>query len=67
MAISKCIKCDSSQFELKQASISGCRFIMNFVQCSHCGGVVGVIETDHLGLKLENLAKEVDQIKRRIR
>lgn len=59
MANSKCIKCDSTRFELKQANISGASFILFFVQCASCGGVVGVVEASNIGAKIDGLAKKL--------
>lgn len=42
MASSKCPVCPNTSFELKEVRFSGIRF--NFVQCSDCGSVVGILE-----------------------
>jgi len=60
MALSTCIKCGSSSFELKEApSVNGARFKYHFVQCNSCGGVVGVLEYNNIGLTLEKLAQKL--------
>lgn len=39
MAMSKCIKCDSTHFELVvKDGISGSKYKICFIQCSNCGG-----------------------------
>lgn len=43
MAMSKCVKCDSFTFELKEAEPRNSTKVVYFVQCSMCGGVVGVL------------------------
>ena len=45
-AMSTCIKCGHHDFELKkkEAEPKGSNFEFYFVQCSSCGGVVGVGE-----------------------
>jgi len=46
MAISKCIKCDGTKFELKSGSVfnpfNRMSIKVYFVQCASCGGVVSV-------------------------
>ncbi|MEN2393236.1 hypothetical protein [Pseudomonas halotolerans] len=59
MATSKCIKCDSTSFEMKEAKITGSNFRMMFIQCSRCGGVVGVTEFMNAGAMLDRIAKKV--------
>lgn len=59
MAISKCPKCDSTRFELKEATISGCRFRQQFVQCASCGAVVGVIPYINTAAIIEQLAQKL--------
>ena len=45
MAQSKCVKCGSMDFEITEAmTIQNARDTVHFVQCSQCGGVVGVQE-----------------------
>lgn len=45
---STCLKCGSTSFELKLASLKNSAFTVNFVQCSSCGGVVGVTELNNV-------------------
>ncbi|MFK3815063.1 hypothetical protein ACI2KG_00380 [Pseudomonas sp. NPDC089407] len=59
MAASKCIKCDSPRFEIKKANITGANFIMYFIQCAGCGGVVGVVEAENIGAKLEKISRKI--------
>lgn len=59
MATSKCVKCDSTRFEIKQANISGSNFILYFIQCASCGGVVGVVEAENIGAKLTKIARKL--------
>lgn len=42
MASSTCIKCGNTTFEIKGNSPSGSLYQFMFVQCSKCGGVVGI-------------------------
>lgn len=57
MAISKCVKCNSTSFEVKTMDV-GAKFKIAFVQCSSCGGVVGVLEATNVGYLVRQLAKE---------
>lgn len=59
MATSKCPKCDSVSFETVAKSIDGSRFKVNFIQCSRCGSVVGVLEYYDIGYLIHRLAKEL--------
>ena len=59
MASSKCIKCDNTTFEMKEAKITGSNFRMMFVQCSRCGGVVGVTEFTNTAATLHNISKKL--------
>ncbi|OHW40723.1 hypothetical protein BHC62_15340 [Pseudomonas sp. 06C 126] len=59
MASSKCVKCDGTSFEMKEAKIAGSNFRMMFVQCSRCGGVVGVTEFMNAGSMLERIARKL--------
>ncbi|PRW84051.1 hypothetical protein C7A10_29715 [Pseudomonas fluorescens] len=59
MAFSKCIKCDNTTFEMKEAKITGSNFRMMFVQCSRCGGVVGVTEFTNTAATLHNISKKL--------
>ena len=49
MADSTCVKCGSDSFEAREVTPSGTERTLLFVQCSGCGGVVGVTEKDDLG------------------
>ena len=59
MALSTCIKCGGSSFEMKEATPRGSAFVLMFVQCSSCGGVIGVIDCDNIGQLIHNLAKRL--------
>ena len=43
MAQTKCIKCGSTRFESKPATITGLNFKKNAIQCASCGGVVNFV------------------------
>ncbi|PIB67745.1 hypothetical protein AOA62_06250 [Pseudomonas sp. 2995-3] len=59
MAQSRCIKCDGTAFEIKEAKIAGSNFRMNFVQCAKCGGVVGVTEFANTTAMLNNISRKL--------
>lgn len=44
MALSTCIKCGNNTFVLVENTPSGSDYKLSFVQCSKCGGVVGVLD-----------------------
>lgn len=67
MATSKCIKCDSSSFEVKPASISGTRFKLYFVQCSRCGGVIGAMEYESNNYLSHQQSKLIEDISKRVK
>lgn len=60
MGSSRCVKCDSTSFELQEADIAGTSFRLLFVQCASCGGVVGVHDRNNIG---EMLMRQNDALK----
>lgn len=56
MAITSCAKCGTHFFEVKQVEPHGSDYKINFVQCSKCGTVVGVMDVENIGevLKMQN-------------
>ncbi len=60
MAISTCTKCDNTSFEVKEVEPRNSNFILNFVQCTNCGGVIGVIDFDNIGTLIHQLAKKLN-------
>ena len=66
MAKSTCPMCRTREFEMVESKPKNSRFSVNFVQCSTCGTVVGVLEhialTDALmkhGALLQKIAQAV--------
>jgi hypothetical protein len=49
MAASTCVQCGSTGFELKETVLTGSPWKVYFVQCSQCGGVVGVLDDQSIG------------------
>ena len=47
MAKSNCIRCGKERFDFEISDLNVDGNELWFVQCSHCGGVVGVVEINH--------------------
>lgn len=62
MAQSTCVKCGNHSFELVENSPIGSRYKFNFIQCSKCGGVVGVVNYNYLPAVLDEIEKKIDKI-----
>lgn len=62
MARSTCVKCGGSMFETVEQSPRGSNFKLIFIQCSSCGGVVGVMDYFNIGAKVENLEKDLGKV-----
>ena len=58
MADSTCVKCGNDTFEVQEVTPSGATGSYMFVQCSSCGGVVGVEDSQDVGamMKKQNTA-----------
>ena len=56
MALSTCVKCGHHRFEVKEVEPNNSNYKLNFVQCTSCGGVVGVLDYSNIGSLLEALA-----------
>jgi hypothetical protein len=59
MAISRCVVCKSTRFEVKETKPEGSAFKLYFAQCAAGGGVVGVTEFYNTGALIETLAKKL--------
>jgi len=62
MAASACVKCGSTSFELKETVLVGSPWRLYFVQCSQCGGVVGVLDDQNIGGMLRQRNEALRQI-----
>ena len=60
MAMSTCTKCDNTSFEVKEVEPRNSNFILNFVQCTNCGGVIGVLDYFNIGDLIHRLAEELN-------
>lgn len=61
MARSKCsaVDCNSNNFELVQANISGSKFKYHFIQCSRCGAVISVVPYNNTNALIFQLAEKL--------
>lgn len=59
MAMSTCVKCGGHRFEVKENEPTGAMFKLLFIQCSGCGGVVGVTEYFNIGATLGIIADKL--------
>lgn len=66
MATSTCVKCGSSRFELQPAEPANSRFKLYFVQCSSCGGVVGVQEFNNATAMLDKQNAAIKKIAQKV-
>ena len=60
MSKSKCIKCDSTEFETYSQPISDYRYEVTFIRCSSCKAVVGTVESEHIPSLIRQLATKLD-------
>jgi hypothetical protein len=56
---SKCPKCGETSFETAVEEVHNCHFKLNFVRCSACGCVVGVLEHFFIGDLISRLAQKL--------
>ena len=62
MAASTCVKCGSTSFDLKETVLKGSPWKFYLVQCSQCGGVVGVLDDQNIGRMLRQRNEAFRQI-----
>lgn len=60
MAVSKCIKCGSTSFEMVEGKIQRSQFRMYFIQCASCGSVIATQEFNNTGALLFKLAEKLN-------
>lgn len=63
MAQSTCVKCGSTNFELSSTAhkIYNAATTFYFVQCSKCGGVVGVVNNVELNAQISTVEESVNR------
>ena len=59
MAVSTCIKCEGTEFEVAESQPKNSRFKLLFVQCSSCGGVVGALEHTNVSALLHLISTKL--------
>jgi hypothetical protein len=62
MASSRCANCEGSLFEMIQNSPTKSAYKMNFIQCSKCGAVVGVVDYFNVGAMLHKQGEALKAI-----
>ena len=67
MTVSKCLSCNNSSFEVVvKNDIKDSKFKLLFVQCSKCGGVVGVMDYLNIGAINEDIKRKINDIEERL-
>jgi hypothetical protein len=66
MAVSKCVACGGTFFELQETRVNRSAFRLNFIQCSSCGGVIGVQEFHNIGALIEDQNKVIAAIAKQV-
>lgn len=59
MASPTCIKCGNSTFEVKENAPKNSNFKIMFIQCTSCGGVVGVMDYFNIGNFVKKIADKL--------
>jgi len=59
MARSRCFKCGNHEFEMKEVEPRGSNYKFLFIQCTRCGGVVGVVNNSHLPSMLRKIGEKL--------
>jgi translation initiation factor 2 beta subunit (eIF-2beta)/eIF-5 len=62
MALSTCVKCGGQSFEVVEGNVVGANFRLWFIQCSRCGGVVGVQEYLNVSAMVGDVREKVDRL-----
>lgn len=52
MVLSKCSSCQNTIFEVVHNEPQTSQYILLFVQCAQCGTVVGTMDYDNIGVRL---------------
>ena len=57
--MSTCVKCGGTRWEMVEPQIAKVDGKWNFIQCADCGGVVGVVDSQRISLKLTQIQRHV--------
>lgn len=60
MAMSTCVRCGNSHFEMVEQTPSGSEYVLEFIQCSKCGGVAGILDYHNVGELVLRLADKLN-------
>jgi hypothetical protein len=60
MAMPTCVKCDGHLFEVREVTPHNSNYVLMFVQCSGCGGVVGVMDFYNIGEILQKMKQKLN-------
>jgi ribosomal protein S27AE len=52
-----CPNCGSTSFQNTDMMPTGSNFLLNFIHCSSCGAVVGVMDFHNIGEQIKDLAR----------
>lgn len=61
--MSTCVQCRTGSFEVVTVAPTGTQYKYNFVQCSICGGVVGVVDYFAVGSNLDAQSKVINGVR----
>lgn len=59
MATTKCPKCDSTRFEMKEHPVANSNFRIMFIQCASCGAAVSTTEFLNTNSLIRKLASKL--------
>ncbi len=59
MAKSTCAKCGGQSFECIEIQPERSHYVLMSIQCSGCGGVIGILENINIGSMLEELKRMI--------
>ena len=62
MAYSTCVNCKGSTFETIVQSPQGTSHKIYFVQCSQCGGVVGILPYHNPSVQYDNIIAAIQAV-----
>jgi hypothetical protein len=66
MAVSKCVKCGGTRFEMVEGQPAGSKVKLFLVQCAACGGVVSAMDLYAVGEIVKRTAATVKLIADRL-
>lgn len=66
MAVSKC-SCGNTKFERVTQTVENCNIHIDFIQCSKCNTVVGVLESLNNEVQLQKIEARLQKIESKIK